>query len=156
VLDPKSKRNNVDNVITLIKKVEEISKSYEECEKKIQLLTLKNEEITNQNQSIIQEIYKKNDYSKKLETLLFFIIEMFLPKNTLDRIFSSSEEATKYQNMLKMEQVDPNRNIQSESFKTPEEINQNLFKNNFSEAFFQNIYEKLRESLQNGQRTTKK
>lgn len=105
VTDLKSgKRNNVDNSINLIKKVEEISKSYEECEKKIQFLTFKNEEITLQNNSIIQEIYKKNDYSKKLESLLFFIIEMFLPKNTLQSIFNSSDEAKKYQNMIEADQ----------------------------------------------------
>ena len=148
------RKNSVENVVGLMKKVEEISKSYEECEKKIHLLTQKNEEITNQNQSIIHEIYKKNDYSKKLETLLFFIIEMFLPKNTLSNIINSSDEAKKYIKSEEADRINPNNNNLSGTTanlsrvcSNVEEPNPNIYANNFSESFFQNIYEKLRESL---------
>ena len=73
---------------------------------------------------------------------------MFLPKNTLNNIFNTTDEV-KYQNMIKQEEE--NSNISGEKYKT-DELN-NMFKNNLSEGFFQNIYEKLRENIQkNGQK----
>jgi hypothetical protein len=83
---------------------------------------------------------------------------MFFPKNLLHNIFNSSEEAKKYQNMIKSETIESHSNLTNDSYKTAEDLNANIFKNNFSEAFFQNIYEKLREILQNNlnnQRFTK-
>lgn len=83
---------------------------------------------------------------------------MFLPKNMLHNIFNSSEEAKKYQNMIKSESTESHTNFSNESYKSTEDFNSNIFKNNFSEAFFHNIYEKLRELLHNNinnQRYTK-
>lgn len=73
---------------------------------------------------------------------------MFLPKNTLQSIFNSSDEAKKYQNMIEADQQETAKNIKADSIKIDEPIS-NTFKNNFSESFFQNIYDKLRESLSN-------
>jgi len=147
-VDQRTTKKDSDNVNNLMKKVEEISKSYEECEKKIQCLTVKNEEITSQNQSILQEIYNKNAYSKKLESLLSFIIEMFLPKNVFNGLLNS-EDAKK---MLKAEPDQESTGglsgINGDKYRTDEQ--NNVFKNSFNETFFSTIYEKLRESIVQG------
>ncbi len=83
---------------------------------------------------------------------------MFFPKNMLHNIFNSSEDAKKYQNMIKSDTTESHTKLSNESYKTAEDFNANIFKNNFSEAFFQNIYDKLKEILQNNhnnQRYTK-
>lgn len=83
---------------------------------------------------------------------------MFFPKNMLHNIFNSSEDAKKYQNMIKSDTTESHTNLSNESYKTAEDFNANIFKNNFSEAFFQNIYDKLKEILENNhnnQRYTK-
>jgi hypothetical protein len=76
----------------------------------------------------------------------------------LHNIFNSSEDAKKYQNMIKSDTTESHTKLSNESYKTAEDFNANIFKNNFSEAFFQNIYDKLKEILQNNhnnQRYTK-
>jgi hypothetical protein len=64
----------------LVKNLNETTERQKMLEKKVEGLTLQNESFILQNQQIIQEVINKNDYTKKLETLLFFILEVIVPK----------------------------------------------------------------------------
>ena len=72
----------------MLRKVEELAKSFEDCEKKIEILDKRNEDVLIQNSAILQEVFKKTEYSKKLETILCYVIDKMLPINSLN-IFSN-------------------------------------------------------------------
>jgi hypothetical protein len=52
-------------------------------ELKIAKLTKQNEEFMNQNKKFLEEIISKNDYNKKLEAVICFILEMILSKSKM-------------------------------------------------------------------------
>lgn len=66
---------------SLTSKVSSLAESQKEIEKKLNEMTSSNEILGVKNESMISEVHKKTDYNKKLESLLLFIIEIFVQKN---------------------------------------------------------------------------
>lgn len=54
-----------------------------QLEIKMERLSKQNEEFINQNQEMLQEIMSKNDYNKKLEAVICFILEMIMSKTKM-------------------------------------------------------------------------
>ena len=54
-----------------------------QLEIKIERLTKQNEEFIIQNQQMLKEIISKNDYNKKLEAVICFILEMIMSKSKM-------------------------------------------------------------------------
>jgi hypothetical protein len=76
-------KNKMEKILTyLVKNLNETNERQKMLEKKVESLTLQNEGFIIQNQQIIQEVINKNDYTKKLETLLLFILEVIVPKQS--------------------------------------------------------------------------
>jgi hypothetical protein len=67
-------------MVQLMKSLGETNEKQKALEKKVETLTSQNDSFLRQNQQIIQEVINKNDYTKKLETLLLFILEVIVPK----------------------------------------------------------------------------
>jgi hypothetical protein len=76
-------KNQMEKMLaSLVKNLNDTNEKQKILEKKVESLSLQNEGFIIQNQQIIQEVINKNDYTKKLETLLLFIIDVIMPKQS--------------------------------------------------------------------------
>ena len=67
----------------LMDSIEKNTEMQNQLEIKIESLSKQNEEFINQNQNMLQEIMSKNDYNKKLEAVICFILEMIMSKSKM-------------------------------------------------------------------------
>ena len=67
----------------LMDSIEKNTEMQNQLEIKIERLSKQNEEFINQNQEMLQEIMSKNDYNKKLEAVICFILEMIVSKSKM-------------------------------------------------------------------------
>ena len=82
--EKKITKKNLNRLFSyLINNINENSENQKQLEMKIERLTKQNEEFIFQNQKILQEILSKNEYNKKLETIICFILEMITSKSKL-------------------------------------------------------------------------
>ena len=97
--DKKITKKNLQNLLTyLMHSVDENTETQKQLEQKIENLSNQNEKFISQNKKILQEIIAKNDYNKKLEAVICFILEMIIPKtkvktnnNETKNLFLSNE-----------------------------------------------------------------
>ena len=90
----KSTKKTINDLLNcLINNVKENIKSQQKLNTKIDLLSNKNLEYINKNNSILDEIKSKIDYNKKFETVVSFILEIQKIKNegTLKNILISND-----------------------------------------------------------------
>jgi hypothetical protein len=77
-----------------------------QLEIKIERLTKQNEEFIIQNQQMLKEIISKNDYNKKLEAVICFILEMIMSKSKmknnpeLKNLFLANEPNNQFQDKI--------------------------------------------------------
>jgi len=64
----------------LIQSVNENSNKQKNLEEKVEKLGKQNEDFLTQNQQMLQEILKKSEYNKKLEAVVYFILELIIKK----------------------------------------------------------------------------
>jgi hypothetical protein len=120
----------------LMKNLTDTNERQKNLEKKVESLTIQNEGFIIQNQQIIQEVINKNDYTKKLETLLFFILEVILPKQPFKTATTTSV------NNINCGLVSSNPDFKN---KTSNDPRNNVYKNafeNLGENFIMNLLEK--------------
>ncbi len=67
----------------LIQSVNENSIKQKNLEEKVEKLGKQNEDFLTQNQQMLQEILKKSEYNKKLEAVVYFILELIIKKPKL-------------------------------------------------------------------------
>ena len=67
----------------LMDSIEKNTEMQNQLEIKIERLSKQNEEFINQNQEMLQEIMSKNDYNKKLEAVICFILEVIVSKSKM-------------------------------------------------------------------------
>ena len=79
--DKKITKKNLQNLLTyLMHNIDDNTEMEKKLEIKIESLTKQNEEFIIQNQKLLQEIISKNEYNKKLEAVISFILEMIMTK----------------------------------------------------------------------------
>ena len=79
--DKKITKKNLENLLNYLNNSIEINTQKEkQLEIKIERLSKQNEEFIMQNQKMLQEIISKNEYNKKLEAVICFILEMIMSK----------------------------------------------------------------------------
>lgn len=78
-----TKKNLQYQLSYLMDSIEKNIEMQNQLEIKIERLTKQNEEFINQNQEMLQEIMSKNDYNKKLEAVICFILEMIMSKTKM-------------------------------------------------------------------------
>ena len=82
--DEKITKKNLQNQLSyLMDSIEKNTEMQNQLEIKIESLSKQNEEFINQNQNMLQEIMSKNDYNKKLEAVICFILEMIMSKSKM-------------------------------------------------------------------------
>ena len=89
----------------LMDSIEKNTEMQNQLEIKIERLSKQNEEFINQNQEMLQEIMSKNDYNKKLEAVICFILEMIMSKSKmknnpeLNKLLLSNEAICHHNNL---------------------------------------------------------
>ena len=117
--------------------IETNTRNEKQLEIKIERLSKQNEEFIIQNQKMLQEIISKNDYNKKLEAVICFILEMIMSKPKIKNnaeiknIFLSHEPNN--------QAYDPNNNLDNLSIvnfatKQKNEINKFYSKNDYIQS----------------------
>ena len=82
--DKKITKKNLQNLLSyLMQSINENTETQKNLEVKIARLTRQNEEFMNQNKKMLEEIISKNDYNKKLEAVICFILEMIMSKSKM-------------------------------------------------------------------------
>ena len=82
--DKKITKKNLQNLLSyLMQSINENTETQKNLEVKIARLTKQNEEFMNQNKKMLEEIISKNDYNKKLEAVICFILEMIMSKSKM-------------------------------------------------------------------------
>ena len=82
--DKKITKKNLQNLLTyLMRSIDENTQTEKQLEIKIERLTKQNNEFMNQNKKMLEEIISKNDYNKKLEAVICFILEMIMSKSKM-------------------------------------------------------------------------
>ncbi len=82
--DKKITKKNLHNLLSyLTQSINENTETQKTLEVKIARLTKQNEEFMNQNKKMLEEIISKNDYNKKLEAVICFILEMIMSKSKM-------------------------------------------------------------------------
>ena len=72
-------KKNIENLLMdLTRNIQINSEKEKQLQIKIERVSRQNEEFMIQNQNILKEITKKNDYNKKLQTIICFIFEMMI------------------------------------------------------------------------------
>ena len=126
-----TKKNLQDLLMNLMHSIDENTETQKQLEKKIERLSNQNEEFISQNKKILQEIVSNNDYNKRLEAVICFILEMIMSKSKmknnqeLKNLFISNE-----QNIPKA----------------------NIFNNN-SGSILETFFNKYKERAKNGEMT---
>ena len=117
--------------------IETNTRNEKQLEIKIERLSKQNEEFIIQNQKMLQEIISKNDYNKKLEAVICFILEMIMTKPKIKNnaeiknIFLSHEPNN--------QEYDPNNNLDNLSIvnfasNQKNEINKFYSKNDYIQS----------------------
>ena len=79
--EEKVTKKNLQNLLSyLMHSVDENTETQKQLEQKIERLSNQNEEFISQNKKILQEIVTNNDYNKRLEGVICFILEMIMTK----------------------------------------------------------------------------
>ena len=82
--DKKITKKTLQNLLAyLVQSIEQNSQMERQLEMKIERLTKQNDEFMNQNKKMLEEIISKNDYNKKLEAVICFILEMIMSKSKM-------------------------------------------------------------------------
>ena len=92
-------KKNLQNLLSyLMHSIDENTEAQKQLERKIEDLSNQNEEFISQNKKILQEIVTNNDYNKRLEAVICFILEMIMSKpkmknnQELKNLFISNEQ----------------------------------------------------------------
>ena len=79
--EKKITKKNLQNLLSyLMHSIDENTEAQKQLERKIEDLSNQNEEFISQNKKILQEIVTNNDYNKRLEAVICFILEMIMSK----------------------------------------------------------------------------
>jgi hypothetical protein len=79
--EAKITKKNIENLlIDLNENIEKNTQKEKQLQIKIERLTKQNEEFMIQNQKMLKEITNNTDYNKRLETIIYFILEMIITK----------------------------------------------------------------------------
>ena len=105
--DKKITKKNLQNLLAyLTQSVDQNTEMQKQLEIKIERLTKQNEEFIIQNQQMLKEIISKNDYNKKLEAVICFILEMIMSKSKmknnpeLKNLFLANEPNNQFQDKI--------------------------------------------------------
>ena len=97
--EKKITKKNLQNLLSyLMHSIDENTEAQKQLERKIEDLSNQNEEFISQNKKILQEIVTNNDYNKRLEAVICFILEMIMSKpkmknnQELKNLFISNEQ----------------------------------------------------------------
>ncbi len=157
--DKKVTKKNLQHLLAyLMNSIEENTEKEKLLELKIERLSQQNEEFITQNQKILQEIISKGEYNKKLESVICFILEMFMSKPKIKsssepkNLFLSNESSNKLPNISKFNKLD---NFSIANFSSNHDNNGILSQNDFlptSDAVlepFQNFLNKYLDKKKN-------
>lgn len=155
--DKKITKKNLENSLNYLTNSIAINTQMEkELEIKIEKLSKQNEEFIMQNQKMLEEIVSKNNYNKKLEAVICFILEMIMSK---PKIKNNSELKnillSNPQNNTKIEGNNYINNLSLVNSASPKlEINGIFSKNDFNQSGevlepFQNFLNKYLEKSKN-------
>ena len=129
-------KKNLHNLLTkLMHNIDDNTEIEKQLEQKIEKLSNQNEQFIIQNQKMLQEIISKNEYNKKLEAVISFILEMIMTKpkikNNSDskNILLLNEPKNKLNNLNKSNNLDNLSMVNYTSRKN--ELNRVISKNNF-------------------------
>ena len=79
--EEKVTKKNLQNLLSyLMHSIDGNTETQKQLEQKIEILSNQNEEFISQNKKILQEIVTNNDYNKRLEAVICFILEMIMTK----------------------------------------------------------------------------
>ena len=82
--EKKITKKNLQNLLNyLMQSIDENIQTQKQLELKIDRLTKQNNEFMEQNKKMLEEILAKNDYNKKLEAVICFILKMIMPKSKM-------------------------------------------------------------------------
>ena len=82
--DKKVTKKNLQNLLMYsMHSIDENAETQKQLEQKIERLSNQNEEFISQNKKILQEIVSNNDYNKRLEAVICFILEMIMSKSKM-------------------------------------------------------------------------
>lgn len=142
----KISKTNLEKLLSfLMKSLNETNEKQSNLETKVEHLGKQNEEFILQNQQMLQEIINKGEYTKKLETLLFFILEYIIPKHT----FKNENKNTLLSSSNASNSLVSNNEFK---IKTTNENNRSNFVKNalegLGENFFKTILDKYIEYTQ--------
>ena len=105
--EEKVTKKNLQNLLSyLMHSVDENTETQKQLEQKIERLSNQNEEFISQNKKILQEIVTNNDYNKRLEAVICFILEMIMTKpkmknnQELKNLFISNEPNINTKNLF--------------------------------------------------------
>ena len=156
--DKKITKKNLENLFNYLNNsIEQSTKMEKDLEIKIERLSKQNEQFIIQNQKMLNEIITKNDYNKKLEAVICFILEMIMTK---PKIKNSPE----IKNILLSNEQQPNNKLKLENnnlgnlslvnFTSPKNDINGISKKDFSQGGgalepFQNFLNKYLEKSKN-------
>lgn len=156
--DKKITKKNLENLLNYLNNsIDANTKMEKQLEIKIERLSKQNEEFISQNQKMLQEIVSKNDYNKKLEAVICFILEMIISKpkinNNLElkNIFLLNEPDNQIYNSKN--NLD-NLSIVNFGMTNKNDINKYYSKNNYIQSgnnldYFQNFLSKYLDKSKN-------
>ena len=152
-------KKNLQNLLSyLMQSIQENTKTEKQLELKIERLTNQNNEFMAQNKQMLEEIISKNDYNKKLEAVICFILEMIMSKSKmknnpeLKNLFLSNEPNNQFHD------VSPNLNkLGLVNFNGPKHEINGIIQNDFLpnnngailepfQAFLNKYYERSKNS----------
>lgn len=136
--DKKITKKNLENLLNYLNNsIEKNTQMEKDLEIKIERLSKQNEEFIIQNQKMLNEIINKNDYNKKLEAVICFILEMIMTKPKiknnpeLKNILLSNEQPN---NKLKLDNNNLD-NLSIVNFTSPKnDVNGIFAKNDFAQG----------------------
>ena len=101
--DKKITKKNLQNLLNyLMQSIQENTQMEKQLELKIERLTNQNNEFMTQNKKMLEEIISKNEYNKKLEAVICFVLEIIMSKSKmknnpeLKNLFLSNEANNQY------------------------------------------------------------
>ena len=101
--DKKITKKNLQNLLNyLMQSIQENTQMEKQLELKIERLTNQNNEFMIQNKKMLEEIISKNEYNKKLEAVICFVLEIIMSKSKmknnpeLKNLFLSNEANNQY------------------------------------------------------------
>jgi hypothetical protein len=150
----KISKSSLEKLLSVLSRnIGETNDKQRTLESKVEVLGKQNSDFLYQNEQLLQEIINKSDYTKKLETLLFFILEILMPKQSfrpehknslLSNAFSERGSNNNFQNGLILNNVNEFKQRYSGSNDARHAFIKSTAEN-LGENFLKTIFEKFKE-----------